>query len=173
MFSQSKPYLIFRPDPFARYWLQRTLANRRNELSRRIRIADLNNRCRRSSKFGAEFEADFSDDGQRSERTAVQFLQIVSGDVLHDTSSGLRDSTRNFDDLHSDDPVSNRARRPEWSLRVRGRNTPNRRLRTIPWIERQKLIVLQQRMLELAERNAGFDVYCQVCRIVFGDSSKT
>src|SRR5207253_9011588 len=75
-------------------------------------------------------------------------------------------------DLHPDDPVSNSARRAKRSLRVYRGDAADCSLRSIPGIERQELIVLQKRMLELPESDAGLNVNGQVRRIVFSEPAE-
>lgn len=77
-----------------------------------------------------------------------------------------------MNNLHADDPIPNHAYGAKWSLGVSRGNSTDGRLQTIPRIEWQKLVVLQQGLLELSERYAGFHMDRQVRRIVFGNSRK-
>src|SRR2546425_6542770 len=141
MFAQPDPNLVFRSDPFARYGFERAMPNRANKLSRRRKISSLRNYCRRAGEFRAEFETDLSDDRQCSDGPGIQFMHVVSCHVLYDASARLRNSSRRFDDLHPDDPISNSSNCSQWSLSIRSDNASHCCVGTVPGIERQELIV--------------------------------
>src|SRR5262249_14308837 len=72
----------------------------------------------------------------------------------------------------SNDPIPNRPDGAEWPLRIRSCNSPNCCIGPIPRIQRQELIVLDQRLLELPKCDACLYMDRQVRRIVFRNAAE-
>ena len=172
MFSKPHPYFVLRPDPLAGHGFDRAVANGGDKLSGTRNISGFGNTCRRPAELRAEFKTHFSNDRQCSDRPRIQFMQVVSCYVLHHASPGLRNPAGHLHDLHSNDPIPNRPDGAEWPLRIRSCNSPHCCIGTIPRIQRQELIVLDQRLLELPKCDPCLYMDRQIRRIVFRNSAE-
>ena len=75
-----------------------------------------------------ELERRLGDHAERAQRSDVQLVHVVAGDVLHHAPARLADRAVRMHDAHADQPVARRAVRvPQRPVRVRGQHAADRR----------------------------------------------
>src|SRR5262249_18284696 len=173
LLAETQPDFIARTDPLTGDRLQCALAQHRDACRSAIRVRKPGDGRRRPLEIRAEFQADLGNDRKSTKRTRVQLVQVISCNVLYDPPSLLANLPAALNPLHADNPGANRPRCSKRSLRIGSHDPADRRRGPDPGIERQKLLVLQQSVLKLFQRDSGLDMYGQICGNVFGYAGET
>src|SRR5215471_4210256 len=173
MLAETQPDLIAGTDPLTGNRLKWALAQQREARRSAIRVRKPGDGRCRPLEIRAEFQADLGNDRESTKRPRVQFVQVISRNVLYNPFSRLGNLSAGLNHLHADNPVANRSRCSKRSLRVGSNDPADRRRGPVPGIERQKLLVLQQSVLKLFQCDSGLDMYGQICGNVFGYAGET
>src|SRR5215471_18082603 len=118
MLFKSNANCMLRPGQLASNGLERTRANRGQNVESVLNSVEPRNRRHRLPKPGANLEAHFRDDGQSPQGPGVKLRQIVTRYVLHDTAAGFGNLSVRVDHLHADDPIPYRAGRAKGTLSI-------------------------------------------------------
>ena len=173
MLTESNRNGVVRSGPYQRDRLERPRPDPANDFGRLLKSGNPQTRAGRGLVCGTQFETDLRNDRERTQRTRIQLGQIVTRNVFDHASTGLGLAPADVYDLHSDDPVPNRAHCPQRTLRVGRDDSPDRGVGSIPWVQGQHLPVFLEGRLEVSESDAGFHMDGQIGGDVGGDLVKT